>query len=238
MAALAKPQTCSYAGTRRMGVISCYTQVFRTNSMITLLIRVSRQEIHGADPFSRRQPSLRPRRDELSLIATEFDEGAGRETGLKHRGRDVSLHPVLGVFGANASGKSNLLNAFQLMRDAVRGSFADWAKMPEAVPRQPFKLDPTSREETTLLEVDLVLGQEPVRYTYGFELSDERVRGRMAARLPTRPTQRLVRPGGRPSTVGRRRVRLPGRGLQRRTRSPGQADPLERLVPVRRRDPQ
>ncbi|WP_344922279.1 ATP-binding protein [Streptosporangium oxazolinicum] len=85
------------------------------------------------------------------------------------------MQPVLGVFGANASGKSNLLSGFQFMRDAVTESFADWAKAPEAVPREPFKLDPSSREETTLFEVDLVLGRDPVRYTYGFELSDERV---------------------------------------------------------------
>ncbi|MEV6984441.1 AAA family ATPase [Sphaerisporangium sp. NPDC051017] len=112
---------------------------------------------------------------ELSLIATEFDEGTGRRTGLKYRGRDVSVQPALGVFGANASGKSNLLSGFRLMRDAVRDSFADWAKAPGVVPRQPFKLDSTSCEETSLFEVDLVLGQDPVRYTYGFELSDERV---------------------------------------------------------------
>ncbi|MEV0344659.1 ATP-binding protein [Nonomuraea sp. NPDC050680] len=112
---------------------------------------------------------------DLSLIATEFDEGTGRRTGLQHKGRDVALQPVLGVFGANASGKSNLLSAFQLMAEAVRDSFADWAKTPGTVPREPFKLDSASREETSLFEVDLTLGRDPVRYTYGFELSDERV---------------------------------------------------------------
>ena len=112
---------------------------------------------------------------ELSLIATEFDEGTARKTGLRHRGRDVSAQPVVGVFGANASGKSNLLSGFRFMRDAVRDSFADWAKTPETVPRQPFKLDPASLQDTTLFEIDLALGPDPVRYTYGFELSDERV---------------------------------------------------------------
>lgn len=112
---------------------------------------------------------------ELSLIATEFDEGTGRRTGLRYRGRDVLAQPVLGLFGANASGKSNALSAFRLMRDAVQDSFADWAKSPEVVPRQPFKLDSASRDETSLFEVDLVLGRDPVRYTYGFELSNERV---------------------------------------------------------------
>ncbi|GAA0365898.1 ATP-binding protein [Actinoallomurus spadix] len=112
---------------------------------------------------------------ELALIATEFNEGTARDTGLHYKGRDVSALPALALYGANASGKSNLMKSLWFMRRAVLDSFADWAKVPDVVPRAPFKLDPASREETSLFEVDLVLGPEPVRYTYGFELSDERV---------------------------------------------------------------
>jgi hypothetical protein len=104
---------------------------------------------------------------ELSLIGTEFNGGTARETPLSSRGRPVTVLPVVGLFGANASGKSNLLDAIRFMRDAVRSSFADWAKSPGVVPREPFKLDPECREETSLFEVDLLLGREPVRYTYG-----------------------------------------------------------------------
>ncbi|WP_239340644.1 ATP/GTP-binding protein [Frankia sp. CiP3] len=112
---------------------------------------------------------------ELSLIGTEFNEGTARETALRSKGRPVTVLPVLGVFGANASGKSNLLDALRFMKEAVRSSFADWATSPGVVPREPFKLDPAYRDATSLFEVDLLLGREPVRYTYGFELSDERV---------------------------------------------------------------
>lgn len=82
--------------------------------------------------------------------------------------------PLVGVFGANASGKSNVLTAIRAMRNAVRNSVAKWASR-EGVPREPFALDSKCQDETTLFEVDLLLGQSPVRYTYGFELSDERV---------------------------------------------------------------
>ncbi|WP_440071012.1 AAA family ATPase [Streptosporangium sp. OZ121] len=161
---------------------------------------------------------------ELSLIATEFDESAGRRTGLKHRGRDVSAQPVAGVFGANASGKSNLLSGFQLMRDAVRDSFADWAKTPEVVPRQPFKLDPASREETTLFEVDLALGRDPVRYTYGFELSDERVEAEWLHSYPHgRRNVWFDREAGRPESEGGEFV-FRGEGFR------GERDPLVRLT--------
>jgi hypothetical protein len=112
---------------------------------------------------------------ELSLITTaNGDGGPARDTGLRHKDRPVVAMPVLGVFGANASGKTNLLSALTHMRQAVRLSFADWAKDPE-VPREPFKLDPEAAEETSLFEVELVLGRTPVRYRYGFELSRERV---------------------------------------------------------------
>lgn len=112
---------------------------------------------------------------ELSLISAQSGEGRSRETGLRSQDRAVSALPVLGIFGANASGKTNLLSALRDMRSAVRTSFADWAKS-TGVPRQPFKLDPACADETSLFEVDLMLGtRSPVRYTYGFELSDDRV---------------------------------------------------------------
>ncbi len=112
---------------------------------------------------------------ELSLIGTEFNAGTARETGLSSKGRGVTALPVAGVFGANASGKSNLLSGLRFMRTAVRESVTEWAKYPGVVPREPFKLDSQCRDDTTLCEVDLVLGVDPVRYTYGFELSDDRV---------------------------------------------------------------
>jgi AAA domain, putative AbiEii toxin, Type IV TA system len=116
---------------------------------------------------------------ELSLIgAAEDDPSMARDTGLRYKDRAVTALPVLGVFGANASGKTNLLRALRDMRSAVRTSFADWAKSP-GVPREPFKLDPSCTEETSLFEVDLLMGgargREPVRFTYGYELSEDRV---------------------------------------------------------------
>lgn len=62
------------------------------------------------------------------------------------------------------------------MRKAVRESFAEWTKL-SGVPREPFKLDPEAREETSVFEIDLALGkpERKVRYTYGHELSDDRV---------------------------------------------------------------
>lgn len=111
---------------------------------------------------------------DLSLVATEFNQGAVRLTGVRSEGREIGVIPAIGLFGANASGKSNVLAAMRAMREAVHSSVAGWARF-EGVPREPFALDPKSRDETTLFEVDLLLGETRIRYTYGFELSDERV---------------------------------------------------------------
>ena len=117
---------------------------------------------------------------ELTLVAADSvdsSDSIARDSGIaQDGGGHVPVLPVAGIFGANASGKSNMLSAFHAMREAVRTSFADWAKYPGVPNRQPFKLDAAGAEETTLFEVDLVLGaRTPVRYTYGFELSDDRV---------------------------------------------------------------
>ncbi|MFF3789498.1 ATP/GTP-binding protein [Streptomyces sp. NPDC001981] len=139
---------------------------------------------------------------ELSLIGSEPGDGNARATGLRHDGQDVTALPVLGVFGANASGKSNMLSALRDMRAAVRTSFADWTKSP-GVPRTPFKLDSSGVEETSLFEVDLTLGRSRTRFTYGFELSDDRVEAEWLHAYPHGERETWFdREAGRPESEG------------------------------------
>ncbi|WP_243766497.1 ATP/GTP-binding protein [Streptomyces sp. GC420] len=101
---------------------------------------------------------------ELSLVATEFNEGTPRETSARSEGRPGSVLPAVGIFGANASGRSDVLRALRFMRTAVLDSFADWGRR-DGVPREPFALAAEAQEETSLFEVDLLLGKQRVRYT-------------------------------------------------------------------------
>ncbi|MER6090300.1 AAA family ATPase [Streptomyces bluensis] len=152
---------------------------------------------------------------ELSLVATEFNERTGRDTGVRSQKKQLEILPTVGVFGANASGKSNLLLAMYFMRRAVRESFADWSKEP-GVPREPFALDPSARDDTSLFEVDLLLPTrgEPVRYTYGFELSDERVEAEWLHAYPSGRRQVWFdREAGRPESDGGE-FRIPRTGLR------------------------
>lgn len=150
---------------------------------------------------------------ELSLVATELNEGTARETGARSEGRSVSVLPAVGIFGANASGKSNVLHALRFMRTAVLDSFADWGRR-TGVPREPFALAPEAREETSFFEVDLLLGRQRVRYTYGFELSDERVEAEWLHAYPSGRRQVWFdREADRPEGEGGE-FRFPGSGLK------------------------
>ncbi|MEV5774536.1 ATP-binding protein [Streptomyces antimycoticus] len=153
---------------------------------------------------------------ELSLVATEFNEGTGRETSARFDGKPLSVLPAIGIFGSNASGKSNALAALRFMRKAVLESFADWGKEPDVVPREPFALDPEAREETSLFEVELLLGRTPTRYTYGFEVSDERVEAEWLHAYPAGRRQIWFdREAGRPDDEGGE-FKFPGSGLRGR----------------------
>jgi uncharacterized protein len=81
--------------------------------------------------------------------------------------------PVAAIFGANASGKSNLLDALRFMQHAVRHSYAKW-EPGTGIPRAPFKLDPAAAAEPSVYVVELLV--EGVRHIYGFEIDDEKVR--------------------------------------------------------------
>ncbi len=89
--------------------------------------------------------------------------------------------PVAGVFGANASGKSNLLKVMCDMRDQVVTSFRSGVSG-GGIKRWPFRLDQQSLELPSRYEVDLVL--HGVRWEYGFELNDTEVISEWACRYP------------------------------------------------------
>jgi uncharacterized protein len=81
---------------------------------------------------------------------------------------------LAGIFGANASGKSNVLKALDFMRQAVQLSYADWAPK-DAIPVTPFMLDAASKDEPSLFEA--VFQLDGIRYQYGFRLTRREVVG-------------------------------------------------------------
>lgn len=141
----------------------------------------------------------------LLFVATELNDGSARRTRIREAGKAISVVPVVGVYGANASGKTKLLDALIQMQTAVLRS-VDWFKERDPVRRVPFLLDADSAAQPSFFEVDLEI--RGTRYTYGFEMDDEGVRGEWLHAYPRGRRQVWFDRGDNGS------VDFPGEGLR------------------------
>jgi len=87
-------------------------------------------------------------------------------------GSEATAVPVVGIFGANASGKSNVISAFGYLSNMVGQSDKE-SEPGLGVRRQPFRLDPEVAEMPSSYAVDLLL--DGIRHTYGFTVDDSRI---------------------------------------------------------------
>jgi hypothetical protein len=106
---------------------------------------------------------------ELSLVA--LDDHPGLATSAVPLGKERVL-PVVGIFGPNASGKSNIVKAMDFAQSVVVESHQYWLPE-EPIPRWPFRLDMDSRIAPSAFVFDFV--HDEVRYEYGFRLDDAAV---------------------------------------------------------------
>ena len=109
----------------------------------------------------------------LSLLATRLSEkGVPRDLAVAGSPGPLSVLPVAGIFGANASGKSAILRAMADMRALVLGSFRRGDRETK-LRRHPFLLRSEGPEHPSSFAIDLVL--DGVRWQYGFDIDDRRV---------------------------------------------------------------
>ncbi len=106
---------------------------------------------------------------EVSFVASSLKERKGYLIDCAAAPNN-SVVPAAVVYGANASGKSNLIDAMQTMcamvlRSHTRGDPGG------GVARQPFRLDPACLQAATQFDIDFVA--EGTRYHYGFKASDK-----------------------------------------------------------------
>lgn len=97
-----------------------------------------------------------------------------RPPGPEHEGWVNDVGTLAGIFGANASGKSNVLKALEFMDTAVKESYMQWAAK-DSTPVAPFALDAACQDEPSLFEA--VFQLDGVRYQYGFRLTQREVAG-------------------------------------------------------------
>lgn len=85
--------------------------------------------------------------------------------------RDVST--VAAIYGANASGKSTVVDGLAFLKSAVADSYRSWP-LGGGTPRRAFALDPADSARASQFEIEFI-ADDGVTYQYGFELDDERI---------------------------------------------------------------
>lgn len=129
--------------------------------------------------------NVRSYRDDttLSLQATRLANAAVVRDVPTAAAAPDRLLPAAGLFGANAAGKSTILRAMADMRTVVLNSFRQGGPG-SGMFRRPFLLGADAGKASSEFEVELILNG--VRWHYGFEIDDERVRREYAYRYPRR----------------------------------------------------
>lgn len=108
-------------------------------------------------------------RASLSMIPSSISDLA---TEAVYSRSNVNLLKAAVVYGANGSGKSNLLNAFAAMRWFVNNSSRE-SQAGDKIEVEPFLLNPETAEKPTMREV--IFYSKDVRYRYGYETTEEAI---------------------------------------------------------------
>jgi AAA15 family ATPase/GTPase len=118
--------------------------------------------------------NFRSFRDEniISLVASSdktFKETNVTDAGVRYL---PGVLRTAGIYGANASGKSNLVRGIAVMRAIVLQSAA--LQPGQLFNVQPFMLDPSFEHEPSEFEVTFM--RDGVRYQFGFSFTPDRIR--------------------------------------------------------------
>lgn len=106
----------------------------------------------------------------LSLLAAEDEHAHPESIVLAPDG--TRLLRTAAVYGANASGKSNLIKALRFVRDFVQSSFKE-SQAGDPISVQRFRLSAESMRRPC--EFEIVFYQEGARYRYGFAVDERHV---------------------------------------------------------------
>lgn len=109
----------------------------------------------------------------LSFVSTPLKESTTEPNDLFQLGdTGIALVRSAVIYGANASGKSNVLKAFDFYKRFITDSFKD-SQAGEAVDVENFRLNATSASQPTSMEATFTDGE--FIYRYGFEVDTEAV---------------------------------------------------------------
>jgi len=153
----------------------------------------------------------------LSMVAADI---ASQPPSLDEQnvfviGDDLRLLTSAAIYGANASGKSNLMVALGFMRFLVLTSSRE-TQLSELIQVEPFRLSTQTERQPTLFETVFRVGD--IQYRYGFEVMPEGVNAEWLYQLGEKRERLLFTRANGTIQVNARNFRE-GRGLEQRTRT-------------------
>lgn len=128
----------------------------------------------------------------LSMLATPLRDDPELDARNIFRAGKLSLLRSAAIYGANASGKSNLVRALMTMRSLVLNS-ATKIQAGEKLPIERFRLDVSMRQKPAHFQIVFLLDGK--RYRYGFEADEERVHSEWLYHAEQRETRLFIREG-------------------------------------------
>jgi AAA15 family ATPase/GTPase len=108
-------------------------------------------------------------KQELTLVASLLKDSS--DSLIKLEKVQYDLLPVAAIYGANASGKTNVIRALHFISQAVENSHRNWDPG-DPIPRMPFALDDSPNRPSSF-EIEFIVSG--VRYRYGFTLDTKKV---------------------------------------------------------------
>lgn len=115
----------------------------------------------------------------FSMVASSISEH--KETHVFDAGKKINLLTSSAIYGANASGKSNLFKALTFMKWFVRTSSKD-TQIGESIDVLPFRLSTVAEKEPSSFEV--LFMKDKVIYRYGFTVDSKRVHSEWLYYIP------------------------------------------------------
>lgn len=116
----------------------------------------------------------------LSMVASADKEHLATHT-VKISNK-LSLLRSAAIYGANASGKSNLFNAMAFMRNFVLNSSRE-SQATEKIAVEKFRLSTETENKPSTFEIVFLM--ENVRYRYGFQVDEKQVHAEWFFYVPT-----------------------------------------------------
>ena len=131
-------------------------------------------------------------RDEVtfSMVASPLKAQGGesddRNRNLFAASGEIFLLNSAAIYGANASGKSNLISAFDFMQRFVSPlNLENTERRLEGIGVEPFRLSTETDTEPSFFEVVFIADDR--HYRYGFEVTTHRVEAEWLHVVPTEP---------------------------------------------------